>query len=54
MFTTNARLNLLTAQVNPENRDVLPGIAFASFERDHVPPTLAEGFEDITLVNFKV
>lgn len=39
--------------MNPEKREQLPGIAFKSFVQRFVPPTLAEGFQDIHEVNFK-
>jgi bifunctional polynucleotide phosphatase/kinase len=38
---------------NPESRTLLPGIAFADFARRLEEPTLAEGFEDITRVEFR-
>lgn len=38
---------------NPESRTLLPGIAFADFARRFEEPTLAEGFEDITRVEFR-
>lgn len=41
-------------QMNPENRAVLPPIAFRSFAQSYVAPELSEGFEDITTVNFEV
>ncbi|GAM38961.1 hypothetical protein TCE0_034r10115 [Talaromyces pinophilus] len=39
--------------LNPESRTLLPGIAFADFARRFEEPTLAEGFEDITRVEFR-
>jgi bifunctional polynucleotide phosphatase/kinase len=41
-------------QMNPEGRQMLPGIAFRSFVQRYQEPTLAEGFSDITIVNFEV
>lgn len=40
--------------MNPESRMVLPPIAFRSFAQSFVAPELAEGFADITTVNFEV
>ena len=39
--------------MNPESRTKLPGIAFGDFARRFQPPTLEEGFEDITHVDFE-
>ncbi|KAI5809648.1 polynucleotide kinase 3 phosphatase-domain-containing protein [Peziza echinospora] len=39
--------------VNPEHRKVLPRIAFAGYNSRFKEPTLAEGFTDITKINFK-
>ena len=41
-----------TELMNPEKRDLLPGIAFKSFQQRFQEPTPEEGFEDITLVDF--
>lgn len=38
--------------MNPEKRQLLPGIAFSSFKQRYQQPQLAEGFEDITKVDF--
>ena len=38
---------------NPESRASLPGIAFGDFNRRFREPTLNEGFQDITRVNFR-
>ncbi|PGH07832.1 polynucleotide kinase 3'-phosphatase [Blastomyces parvus] len=39
--------------LNPESRSSLPGIAFGDFHRRFQAPTLSEGFQDITHVEFK-
>ncbi|KKZ64652.1 hypothetical protein EMCG_09434 [[Emmonsia] crescens] len=39
--------------INPESRSSLPGIAFGDFQRRFQEPTLSEGFQDITHVDFK-
>ncbi|OAT06353.1 polynucleotide kinase [Blastomyces gilchristii SLH14081] len=39
--------------LNPESRSSLPGIAFGDFQRRFQEPTLSEGFQDITHVEFK-
>lgn len=41
-------------QMNPEGRQMLPAIAFRSYVQRFQEPTLAEGFQDITVVDFKV
>lgn len=38
--------------MNPEKREILPGIAFKSFQQRFQEPKLNEGFEDITKVDF--
>ena len=40
--------------MNPENRKLLPKIAFTSFSARFKEPTVKEGFEEIVRVNFKV
>lgn len=40
--------------MNPENRAILPKIAFTTFNSKFRKPTLAEGFQDITEVEFQV
>lgn len=40
--------------MNPESRMVLPPIAFRSFAQSYITPELAEGFADITTINFEV
>lgn len=40
--------------MNPEKRALLPNIAFTSFNSRYKPPTLEEGFKDITEVKFQV
>ncbi|OAX81901.1 polynucleotide kinase 3'-phosphatase [Emergomyces africanus] len=39
--------------INPESRTLLPGIAFGDFQRRFQEPTLSEGFQDITHIEFK-
>jgi hypothetical protein len=41
-------------QMNPENRSILPKLAFTSFSSRYQKPELTEGFQDITEVPFKV
>ena len=40
--------------MNPENRSILPPMAFRSFASRYVKPALSEGFQDITDVEFMV
>lgn len=40
--------------MNPESRLVLPPVAFRSFAQSFVAPEIAEGFADITTVDFEV
>lgn len=59
-FTTPARLAehndsvraMNVELMNPEKREILPGIAFKSFQQRFQEPKLDEGFEDITKVDF--
>lgn len=47
--------SLLTLdQMNPESRTMLPKVAFTGFTSRYSPPTLDEGFVDITKVDFEV
>jgi hypothetical protein len=41
-------------QMNPESRTMLPKQAFTGFASRYSPPTLEEGFVDITRVDFEV
>lgn len=41
-------------QMNPEKRNILPKLAFTSFNSRYQRPELTEGFQDITEVPFKV
>lgn len=41
-------------QMNPEERILLPKQAFLGFGSRYQRPELAEGFQDITQVNFQV
>ncbi|OKO93950.1 Bifunctional polynucleotide phosphatase/kinase [Penicillium subrubescens] len=47
------RVNQDILGTNPEARKSLPGIAFADYGRRYQAPTLDEGFEDITPVEFE-
>ena len=50
----NDAVRALNSQdTNPENRTMLPGIAFKSFMQRFQPPTLAEGFQDVTDIHFR-
>ncbi|KAI1007274.1 hypothetical protein K3495_g946 [Podosphaera aphanis] len=49
----NNIVRALNEIMNPENRKMLPGIAFNTFNKNFQPPQLAEGFQDITEVPFK-
>ncbi len=40
--------------MNPENRSILPPMAFRSFASRYVKPALSEGFQVITDVDFVV
>ena len=44
----------LQRQMNPESRTMLPKMAFTGFASRYREPTVDEGFDDITKVNFKV
>lgn len=39
---------------NPDNRSVLPHLAFSSFASRFVKPSTKEGFEDVITLEFKV
>jgi bifunctional polynucleotide phosphatase/kinase len=41
-------------KLNPEKRTMLPRVAFTGFAARYKEPTLQEGFQDITKVEFKV
>jgi hypothetical protein len=45
---------LVTQQMNPEKRSILPSLAFRGFSSRYQRPDLAEGFQDITELAFKV
>lgn len=52
-----AEYRVLTAvvmQMNPEARTLLPKSAFAGYQARYREPKVAEGFEDITKVDFVV
>lgn len=40
--------------MNPENRVILPGMAFRGFASRYQRPATSEGFQDITEVEFTV
>lgn len=51
----NHKLNAATLtndKMNPENRTLLPRIAFTSFTSRYEEPTLKEGFQDIVPIDF--
>nr|POE85563.1 bifunctional polynucleotide phosphatase/kinase [Quercus suber] len=52
-FTTPAKLSEHNDAFNPEKRVQLPRMAFSSFASRYREPKLEEGFEDITIVDFK-
>jgi bifunctional polynucleotide phosphatase/kinase len=39
--------------MNPEGRTMLPGVAFRSFQQRYIPPSISEGFQDITQIGFQ-
>ena len=41
-------------QTNPENRTMLPKLAFTSFASRFCAPKLEEGFKEIVMVDFEV
>ncbi|OBT51128.1 hypothetical protein VE04_07182, partial [Pseudogymnoascus sp. 24MN13] len=49
----NDVVRALNLEMNPEKRTILPNIAFTSFNSRYSPPTLKEGFKEITEVKFK-
>ncbi|OBT83175.1 hypothetical protein VE02_07734, partial [Pseudogymnoascus sp. 03VT05] len=49
----NDVVRALNREMNPEKRTILPNIAFSSFNSKYRPPTLEEGFKEITEVKFK-
>ena len=51
---THVKLYSNAAQMNPEKRSILPGLAFKGFSSRYQRPALSEGFQDITEVAFKV
>ncbi|TVY50050.1 Bifunctional polynucleotide phosphatase/kinase [Lachnellula occidentalis] len=50
----NDAVRALNSTMNPEERQILPGIAFSSFKGRYKPPKVSEGFQDITEIEFKV
>lgn len=60
LFTATLRLcehndvvRALNPSMNPENRSILPSMAFTGWKSRFCKPTLAEGFQDITEVKFE-
>ncbi|OAA63134.1 DNA kinase/phosphatase Pnk1 [Cordyceps fumosorosea ARSEF 2679] len=49
----NDAVRSLNKSLNPEEREVLPEIAFTGFQSRYKPPQESEGFEDITEVEFR-
>ncbi len=47
-------IRILCTQMNPEQRTLLPAVAFSGFAARFRRPTLEEGFEDITDIDFEV
>jgi bifunctional polynucleotide phosphatase/kinase len=39
--------------MNPEGRSVLPAVAFRSFQQRFIAPSINEGFQDVTRVDFR-
>lgn len=39
--------------MNPEGRSMLPAVAFRSFQQRYIPPSINEGFQDITPIDFQ-
>ncbi|KAJ3492443.1 hypothetical protein NLG97_g5387 [Lecanicillium saksenae] len=49
----NDAVRSLNKSLNPEDREVLPEIAFTGFQSRYKAPQLSEGFQDITEVDFR-
>ncbi|KAM3069449.1 DNA kinase/phosphatase Pnk1, variant 2 [Clarireedia jacksonii] len=49
----NDAVRALNGTMNPENRSILPKLAFTSFSSRYQKPEMTEGFQDITEVPFK-
>ncbi|OBT46568.1 hypothetical protein VE00_01861 [Pseudogymnoascus sp. WSF 3629] len=49
----NDVVRALNREMNPEKRTILPNIAFTSFNSKYRPPTLQEGFKEVTEVKFQ-
>lgn len=45
--------NYLKPSLNPESRSLLPKIAFGDFQKRFAEPTMNEGFQDITRIEFQ-
>lgn len=45
--------NNLKESLNPESRSLLPKVAFGDFQKRFTEPTMDEGFQDITHVEFQ-
>ncbi|OAA69915.1 DNA kinase/phosphatase Pnk1 [Akanthomyces lecanii RCEF 1005] len=49
----NDAVRSLNKSLNPEDREVLPEMAFSGFQSRYKPPQASEGFQDITEVEFR-
>ncbi|PQE13728.1 polynucleotide kinase 3 phosphatase protein [Rutstroemia sp. NJR-2017a BVV2] len=49
----NDAVRALNGTMNPENRSILPKLAFTGFSSRYQKPEMTEGFQDITEVPFK-
>ncbi|TQV95143.1 hypothetical protein V2A60_009792 [Cordyceps javanica] len=49
----NDAMRSLNKSLNPEDREVLPEMAFTGFQSRYKPPQESEGFQDITEVEFR-
>ncbi|ATY65543.1 DNA kinase phosphatase Pnk1 [Cordyceps militaris] len=49
----NDALRSLNKSLNPEDREVLPEVAFTGFQSRYKPPQESEGFQDVTEVEFR-
>lgn len=49
----NDAVRSLNKSLNPEDREVLPEMAFSGFQSRYKPPQASEGFQDVTEVEFR-
>ncbi|KAL4881478.1 polynucleotide kinase 3 phosphatase-domain-containing protein [Aspergillus karnatakaensis] len=49
----NNAVRAANTDLNPEKRDLVPGVAFGDFSKRFQEPTLAEGFQDIICIDFQ-